>query len=160
MRILGIDPGTQVVGYGIVDASGSELRAVAFGAIRARRTLPHAERYLQIFAGLSEVIREHQPEEVALEKVFSGKNPLAAIRIGEGRGLALLAAASHRLPVSEYAATLVKKAVLGNGSGSKAQVQDLVRRLLGLREVPSPFDAADALALAICHGHRRDRADT
>jgi crossover junction endodeoxyribonuclease RuvC len=155
MRILGIDPGTRVVGYGIVEEARGDLRPVAFGAIRTGRDLPPAQRYLQIFEGLTEVIRRHRPDEVAVEKVFSGKSPQSAIRIGEGRGLALLAAAIEELPVSEYAATVVKKAVVGSGSGSKEQIQELVRRLLGLREAPRPFDASDALAIAICHCHRR-----
>jgi len=155
MRVMGIDPGTRVVGYGVVDHADSSIRPVAFGAIRTdgKRTRPR--RYRQIFEGLVAAIETHGPVEVAIEKIFSGKSPQSAIRIGEGRGLALLAAATADLPVSEYDATVVKKAVVGNGRGTKHQVQHLVRILLDLREPPRPLDAADALAIAICHCHRR-----
>ena len=155
MRVLGVDPGTRVVGFGVVDHERGGFRPITYGAIRARAST-HAGRYREIYAGLREVIEKHAPGEVAVEKVFTGKSPQSALRIGEGRGLALLAAAMSDLPVSEYAPTLVKKSVVGSGRGSKEQVQEMVRVLLGLREIPTPNDASDALAIAICHCHRRE----
>ncbi|MBM4083419.1 MAG: crossover junction endodeoxyribonuclease RuvC, partial [Planctomycetes bacterium] len=113
------------------------------------------ERLRQIFDGLTQVVRKHRPDCVAVEEIFYGKSVKSAIRTGEGRGVALLCAALAKLPVSEYAATVVKKAVVGVGSAHKQQVQEMVRVLLGLRGIPEPEDAADALAIAICHCHRR-----
>lgn len=155
MRVMGIDPGTRVVGFGVVDRVGARLRAVEFGAIRVDTTAATPARYRQIFERLSATIETHRPREIAIESIFSGKSPRSAIKIGEGRGLALLAAGLCDVPVSEYEATVVKKAVVGTGRGTKKQVQELVRVLLGLDEPPRPYDAADALAIAICHVHRR-----
>lgn len=154
MRVMGIDPGTRVVGYGVLDHVGNRFRTVVFGAIRADTAQARPLRYLQIFDGLVDVMRQHSPDEIAIERIFSGKNPQSAIQIGEGRGLALLAAGQAKIPVSEYAATVVKKAVVGSGAGSKAQVQELVRILLKLDKAPTPRDASDALAIAICHCNR------
>ena len=159
MRVMGIDPGTRVVGYGVLDHEGNRFRTVTFGAIRADTKQPRPLRYLQIFEGLAAVIEEHAPQQIAIERIFSGKNPQSAIQIGEGRGLALLAAGRADIPVSEYAATVVKKAVVGTGAGSKGQVQELVRVLLGLDKAPTPRDASDALAIAICHCNRADLGD-
>lgn len=155
MRVMGIDPGTRVVGFGIVDRVGTRLRAVEFGAIRVDTEAAVPARYRQIFERLSATIETHRPREIAIESIFSGKSPRSAIKIGEGRGLALLAAGLCDVPVSEYEATVVKKAVVGTGRGTKKQVQELVRVLLDLEEPPRPYDAADALAIAICHVHRR-----
>jgi crossover junction endodeoxyribonuclease RuvC len=153
MRILGVDPGTQVCGYGVIDGRGNRVRMVACGVARSGRKCL-AERLKTIYDGLVEVIEEHQPEVVAVEGAFFGKNVRSAIKIGEGRGVALLAAAGHGLGVQEYAPAEVKKAVTGNGGAPKSQVQQMVRVILGLPEVPEPEDASDALAIAICHFHR------
>ncbi len=154
MRVLGIDPGTRTVGFGVLDHAAGRFRAVTYGAIRVSNSKSRPMRYREIYEGLVEVITESEPDVVSIENVFCGKSPKSAIRIGEGRGLALLAAATRDLPVHEYDATVVKKAVVGTGRGSKEQVQALVRSLLGLSEIPKPHDAADALAIAICHCHR------
>lgn len=154
MRVLGIDPGTIVCGWGIVDSVGSKMKAAAFGAIRVSSDRTFAERLVQIHHGLLEVIREHKPEVAAVERLFVGKNVKSAMAVGEGRGIAVLSAALAELPVHEYTPAEVKKAVVGVGGAHKTQVQEMVRIILGMEAVPRPQDAADALAIAICHGHR------
>lgn len=154
MRVMGIDSGTLVAGYSILESKGSNLYPVTYGAIRASNKLSFPERLRKIYNGLSEVIHTYKPTEVAVEEVFFGKNIKAAIRIGEGRGVAILSAAEANLPVTEYAATIVKKSVTGTGAATKMQVQEMVKVLLNLDEIPKPADASDALAIAICHCHR------
>ena len=152
VRILGIDPGLGTTGYGVVEKDGNVLRYVASGRIRSREAEPLAERLATILAGLSEVIDSHHPLEVAVEKVFVNVNPHSTLLLGQARGAAICAAVLARLPVSEYTALQVKQAVVGQGHAKKEQVQDMVKRLLGLPGHPSA-DAADALACAICHAH-------
>ncbi len=154
-RILGIDPGTLVVGYAILDEEAGRLLAVDFGVVRAPRRASIATRLFTIHRGIAEVIERHHPDVVALERVFFGRSASAALRIGEARGVALLTAALNGIPVSEYEPAVVKKSVVGSGTAPKSQVQEMVRRILGLASTPAPQDAADALALCICHGHRR-----
>ncbi|MHC4788904.1 MAG: crossover junction endodeoxyribonuclease RuvC [Planctomycetota bacterium] len=153
MRILGIDPGTQVCGYGVIEVDGAEARALDYGVVRGRAR-PLSERLKVIHEGLLEVIGRFEPDVAAIEGAFFGKNVRSALKIGEGRGVALLAAAASGLEVVEYAPAEVKKAVVGTGRAHKSQVQQMVRAILRLPELPSPDDAADALALAICHFHR------
>jgi crossover junction endodeoxyribonuclease RuvC len=151
LRILGIDPGLRVTGFGVLDKAGQKLTYVTSGCIR----VPAGElsvRLKTILDGLAEVIANCKPEQVALEKVFVNKNPQSTLLLGQARGTAICAAVMHELPVSEYTALQVKQAVVGNGHAGKEQVQDMVRRLLKLDGDPSP-DAADALACAICHAH-------
>jgi crossover junction endodeoxyribonuclease RuvC len=151
MRILGIDPGLRITGFGVVDKSGTRITYVASGRIRT----PDADLALRlktILDGLAEVINHHQPTLVVVEKVFVNVNPNSTLMLGQARGTALCAAVMHGLPVAEYTALQVKQAVVGNGHAQKRQVQDMVRRLLKLAGSPSP-DAADALACAICHAH-------
>lgn len=151
MRILGIDPGLRITGFGVVDQQGAKLVYVASGRIRT----PDADLALRlktILDGLAEVINHHRPTLVALEKVFVNVNPNSTLMLGQARGTALCAAVMHGLPVAEYTALQVKQAVVGNGHAQKRQVQEMVRRLLKLAGSPSP-DAADALACAICHAH-------
>jgi crossover junction endodeoxyribonuclease RuvC len=159
LRILGIDPGTRVVGYGIVDkvaaAGQGDLKAVAWGAIRVRPSQDISRRLLEIHQGLARVIEEYKPDEVALEEAFFGRNARAALRIGEGRGAAMLSTALSGLAVHNYSAREVKKAVVGQGGASKEQVQRMVQVILGLKELPRPLDAADALGIAICHAHSK-----
>jgi len=153
MRILGIDPGTQVCGYGVIEEARGEARAVDYGVVRCRqRAVP--ERLRAIYEGLLEVIDEFAPDVAAVETAFFGKNVRSALRMGEGRGVALLAVVSRGLEVAEYSPAEVKKAVVGSGRAHKSQVQQMVRVLLQLDEVPEPEDASDALAIAICHFHR------
>jgi crossover junction endodeoxyribonuclease RuvC len=150
-RILGIDPGLAVTGYGILDINSNRLTYVASGRIRTPGG-PLALRLKAILDGLNEVIAAHRPQQIALEKVFVNVNPHSTLLLGQARGTAICAAVLHGLPVAEYTALQVKQAVVGNGHAQKRQVQDMVRRLLQLRADPSP-DAADALACAICHAH-------
>jgi crossover junction endodeoxyribonuclease RuvC len=150
-RILGIDPGLRITGFGIIDVAGSRLTCVASGAIHSSDgELP--ERLGVILQDLSEVIARYKPEEVAVEKVFVNVNPQSTLLLGQARGAAISAAVLARLPVAEYTALQVKQAVVGHGKAAKEQVQEMVRRLLDLAGLPSP-DAADALACAIAHAH-------
>jgi len=154
VRVLGIDPGTQVCGYGVVDLDGADLKAVDYGVVKAPSG-PLPQRLAVIHEGLKVVIARHNPDVVAVEGVFRGVNSRTALKIGEGRGVALLAAAAAGVKVAEHSPAMVKKAVVGSGRAHKSQVQQMVRVILGLKEVPSPEDAADALAVAICHCHRQ-----
>jgi crossover junction endodeoxyribonuclease RuvC len=153
MRILGIDPGTQVCGYAVIDTDGPDARAVDYGVVKSRRR-ELAARLADINRGLATVIERHRPDIAVLEGAFFGKNVRSALKIGEGRGAALVAAAAAGIEVVEYAPAEVKKAVVGSGRAHKSQVQQMVRIILNLPEVPEPEDAADALAIAICHFHR------
>jgi crossover junction endodeoxyribonuclease RuvC len=151
MRILGIDPGLRVTGFGILDKLGTRLEYVASGCIKTPvGALP--DRLKNILNSLSEVIALHHPQHVAVEKVFVNVNPQSTLLLGQARGAAICAAVLANLPVAEYTALQVKQAVVGNGHAKKEQVQLMVQRLLSLSGVPSP-DAADALACAICHAH-------
>ncbi|MBI3042874.1 MAG: crossover junction endodeoxyribonuclease RuvC [Betaproteobacteria bacterium] len=150
-RILGIDPGLRITGFGVIDKNGNQLSYVASGRIRT----PDADlaaRLKAILDGLGEVIGGHRPAQVAIEKVFVNVNPTSTLLLGQARGTAICAAVMHGLPVAEYTALQVKQAVVGNGHAQKRQVQEMVRRLLRLEGDPTP-DAADALACAICHAH-------
>lgn len=151
MRILGIDPGLRVTGFGLVEQTGQRLAYVTSGCIRtAGAQLP--ERIKTILDGLAEVMEQGHPDYVAIEKVFVNVNPQSTLLLGQARGAAICAAVSRSLPVAEYTALQVKQAVVGNGHAKKEQVQEMVRRLLTLPGVPGT-DAADALACAICHAH-------
>jgi len=151
MRILGIDPGLQVTGFGVVEKNGNRLTYVTSGCVKTgKRDL--AARLGVIVEGLAEVIERHRPDEAAVEKVFVNVNPQSTLALGHARGAGIVAAVIAGLPVSEYTALQVKQSVVGAGHAKKAQVQQMVRRLLALPGDPSP-DAADALACAICHAH-------
>ncbi|GAB4344953.1 MAG: crossover junction endodeoxyribonuclease RuvC [Gammaproteobacteria bacterium] len=151
MRILGIDPGSRITGYGVIEVEGSRNRYIASGCVRVgEKTLP--ERLQEIFAGVSEIVTTYRPEQMAIEQVFMHRNADSALKLGQARGAAICAATSHHLPVSEYAARAVKQAIVGKGGATKEQVQHMVCVLLGLEERPQA-DAADALAVALCHGH-------
>ena len=151
VRILGIDPGLRITGFGVLDKTGSRLTYVTSGCIKTPAG-DLALRLKTILDGLTEVIADARPDQVALEKVFVNKNPQSTLLLGQARGTAVCAAVLHKLPVSEYTALQVKQAVVGNGHAAKEQVQNMVKRLLRLAGDPSP-DAADALACAICHAH-------
>jgi crossover junction endodeoxyribonuclease RuvC len=151
IRILGIDPGLRVTGFGLIDKVGQQLHYVASGCIKSPMAgLP--ERLKLILNSLGEVIAQHQPQQVAIEKVFVNVNPQSTLLLGQARGAAICAAVLANLPVAEYTALQVKQATVGNGHAKKVQVQEMVQRLLRLSGTPSP-DAADALACAICHAH-------
>ena len=151
LRILGIDPGLRITGFGVLDKSGQRLAYVTSGCIRTPAG-SLSERLKAILDGLDEVIAGCRPEQVALEKVFVNVNPQSTLLLGQARGTAICAAVMHGLPVSEYTALQVKQAVVGKGHAAKDQVQEMVKRLLKLAGDPNP-DAADALACAICHAH-------
>jgi len=151
-RILGIDPGLRVTGFGVVSVTGSKLTYVTCGCIRSDAREPLPVRLKMILADLSEVIAREHPTEAAVEKVFVNVNPQSTLLLGQARGAAISAAVQAGLPVAEYTALQVKQAVVGHGKAAKEQVQEMVKRLLNLPGAPST-DAADALACAIAHAH-------
>ncbi len=155
MRILGVDPGSRFTGYGCIDQLGNQLRHVTHGTLRLPRTsgkslVPFEERLLAIYNGLSEIIREFQPQIMVVEKVFIAKNPLSALKLGEARGAAVLTGKIHQMELAEYNPTQVKLAIVGHGQAAKDQVAKMVQILIGPQEF-STYDASDGLALAICH---------
>ena len=152
VRILGIDPGLRVTGFGVLELCGQKLTYITSGRIRTSEKSGLPERIRTILEGLSQVIAELKPQQVAVEKVFVNVNPQSTLLLGQARGAAICAAVIGALPVSEYTALQVKQSVVGNGHARKEQVQEMVRRLLRLPGDPSA-DAADALACAICHAH-------
>lgn len=151
--ILGIDPGTRVTGYGLVSLEGRRESALDFGCIKPPPKAPLSTRYLIIFEGLTEIIARYKPDAVSIETQFVHKNPNSALKLGMARGMAILAATRAGIPVYEYTPKKAKSAIVGSGSASKEQVQKMIQMLLKLQELPTPEDAADALALALCHGH-------
>lgn len=152
MRIIGIDPGSRVTGYGVIATNGHEIGFVACGTIRTAAETDFSRRLLVIFRDLCEVINIHAPEVAAVEDMFVDRNPRSALKLGHARGAAVVAALHHNLAVYDYSARKVKQSVAGYGQAEKGQVQHMVRSLLGLDSIPSQ-DAADALAVAICHAH-------
>jgi crossover junction endodeoxyribonuclease RuvC len=153
MIILGIDPGSRITGYGVINAIGSKNEYIASGCIRMKDgSLP--ERLNQIFAGVTQVIEMYCPQEFAIEQVFMAKNADSALKLGQARGAAIVAATQQDVEVFEYAARKVKQAVVGKGSADKSQVQHMIARMLKLPGLPQE-DAADALAIAVCHSHTR-----
>ena len=154
MRVLGIDCGTEYTGYGVVELLAADrLKCIDCGAIKVSPREPMSARLSQIYNRLQELISRHQPNRVAIEDVFYAVNVKSALKLGQVRGVAMLAAANAGLAVAEYAPLAIKSAVVGYGKAEKHQVQQMVARLLNLAEIPEPPDAADALAIAICHLH-------
>ncbi len=154
IRIIGIDPGLRNTGWGVVEALGSRLSFVACGVVRSDSALSLADRLRQLHDGLSGVIHTHMPQEAAVEETFVNRDPQSALKLGQARGVALVVPALAGLPVAEYAANLVKKTVVGSGHAEKPQIAAMVRILLPRAEAQSA-DAADALAVAICHAQHR-----
>ncbi|MDK9725821.1 MAG: crossover junction endodeoxyribonuclease RuvC [Sterolibacteriaceae bacterium MAG5] len=152
LRILGIDPGLRITGFGVIEKRGSKLAYVASGCVRTVDTNSLPERIKTLLDGIGEVIGTYGPQQAAVEKVFVNVNPQSTLLLGQARGAAISALVSAGLPVAEYTALQVKQAVVGHGKAAKEQVQQMVMRLLQLPGTPSP-DAADALACAICHAH-------
>lgn len=150
MRILGIDPGTTILGYGVVDGE-EEMCMVCCGVLNFPPQTPIEERLRSLYTKLSEIIAEHQPDEVAIEEPFVGHNIRSALAIGRAQAVAILAAANQGLPVHRYSPAQIKQQVTSYGGSDKEQVQEMVRIQLGLPQPPQPSDAADALATAICH---------
>ena len=151
MLILGIDPGSQITGYGVISAQGNRVEYIASGCIRiAKASLP--DKLNQVFQGIGQIIEQYQPQEVAIEQVFMAKNADSALKLGQARGVAIVAASNRGLEVHEYAARVVKQAVVGSGAADKAQVQSMVARILSLPGLPQ-VDASDGLAIALCHAY-------
>ncbi|MHB8126295.1 MAG: crossover junction endodeoxyribonuclease RuvC [Desulfitobacteriaceae bacterium] len=153
MIILGIDPGTAIMGYGLIEKKGNKLTALNYASWRTAAHTPLAERLLQLYNHLGELLSNNHPDEVAIEELFFNRNTTTAMSVGQARGVVLLSAAQKGIPVYEYTPLQVKQAVVGYGKADKTQVQQMVKALLGLREIPKPDDTADALAVAICHAH-------
>lgn len=153
MRIVGIDPGSRITGFGVVEETAGGLRALGWGVVRTSATQTLPVRLQQLYTGLSEALTTWQPEAVAVERVFFAENAKSALILGHARGVALLTVANASVPLVEYTALEIKQAVAGYGHASKMQIQQMVRALLGLETIPQPADAADALAAAICHLH-------
>jgi crossover junction endodeoxyribonuclease RuvC len=150
---LGIDPGTATTGYGVVEEIGGQLKALTSGVIRTRAGQPMAIRLQAIHREIKQLAETWQPAEAAVEELFFSKNVRTAMSVGQARGVAMLALADAGLPVAEYTPLAIKQAVTGYGSADKKQMQEMMKMLLGLSAVPRPDDAADALAVAICHLH-------
>lgn len=153
MRILGIDPGYAIVGYGVVDRDGASFRPVEYGAVTTDAGTLFEERLRIVYDGIGEVIDRTQPDAISLEQLFYYSNQTTVIYVAEARGVILLAARQRQVPVYEYTPMQVKQAVTGYGKAVKKQVQEMTRILLKLSAIPKPDDTADALAMAICHGN-------
>jgi crossover junction endodeoxyribonuclease RuvC len=156
VRIIGIDPGSRITGYGVIEKEGPRLGFISCGTIRTGSEKDFSRRLLVIFEGLYEVMELHGPEVAAVEDVFVAHNPRSALKLGQARGTAVVAAMKRGLAVHDYTPRMVKQAVAGYGQASKEQVQHMVQALLELSGAPSP-DAADALAVAVCHANHMDR---
>ncbi len=153
MRVLGIDPGTAITGYGVIEGEGDKLSLTTYGAITTPANQPLAQRLQHIYRELQALIAEWHPDSAAVEELFFSKNARTALSVGHARGVTLLALTEAGLPLQEYKPAEIKQAVAGYGNAPKQQVQGMVQLLLGLDEMPRPDDAADALAVAICHFH-------
>ena len=151
MLTLGVDPGTARLGYGVIRSRGQEREALAYGVLETSAAVPMPERLLTLHSGLRDVIEEFLPSSMAVERLFFARNVTTAIAVGQARGVILLAAAQFGIPVSEYTPAEIKQSVSGYGKADKGQMQEMVRLVLGLDHIPQPDDAADALAVALCH---------
>ena len=153
MRVIGIDPGIAIMGFGFIDKAGHKLTPVQYGSIETEAGTPVEIRLKQIYESSCSLLDKYQPDTVAVEKLFFSKNVTNAFIVGQARGVFILAAAQRGLTIAEYTPMQVKQAVVGYGGAEKKQVQEMVRMLLKLQTVPKPDDVADALAVAICHAH-------
>jgi crossover junction endodeoxyribonuclease RuvC len=154
VRIIGIDPGLRRCGWGVIETSGNRLGFIACGTLTPPTDLTLAERLAQLFTGIGDLVRQFAPHEAAVEETFVNQGARSALQLGQARGVVLMTPASMGVPVAEYAANLIKKSVVGAGHAEKAQIQAMVKILLPQADIASP-DAADALAVAICHAHHR-----
>lgn len=159
MKILGIDPGSLRTGYGLIEVNEGTFSALEYGRVGSAARQQFPQRLNDIYQGLSDVIRRAQPDEIAVEDIFYSRNVKTALRIGHARGVVLLAAARSGVPIAEYSPRAVKQAVVGSGAASKEQVRFMVESILQLRVSPGPGDAADALAVALCHANRKRLKD-
>ena len=154
MRILGIDPGYAILGFGIIEKKGSMLIPIAYGSLETDKDMLMPDRLKHLYSGLMEVIAEYQPDEVSIEELYFQNNAKTAIFVGQARGVAILAAANNGLPIFEYTPMQIKTAVSGYGKADKKQVQQMVKTILGFEKVIEPDDTSDALAAAICHSYQ------
>lgn len=153
MRIIGIDPGYAIMGYGIIDMKGNHFSVVDFGSITTDAKMPMPERLKRLYSSLMDIIALYEPDEASVEELFFNTNAKTAIMVGQARGVAVLACCNSGVEISEYTPLQIKQALVGYGRAEKKQVQEMVRMILHLDEVPKPDDTADALAAAVCHGH-------
>lgn len=153
MRVLGIDPGSQTTGWGVIEGTGRHYSLIDFGFVRASSGLKFSTRLLKMCNGIEEVIARHSPDTCAIEDAFLATNVKVTLKLGQVRGVMLLVAERAALDIHEYSPRLIKQTVVGYGNAEKLQVQEMVRLLLSLKSIPEPHDAADALAVAICHFH-------
>jgi len=153
MRVLGIDPGSETLGWGVVDGSGTRYSLVRFGTVKSNPRDAFSKRLLNIYDGIAEIMATHSPDVVSVEDTFYAVNVGVALKLGQVRGTMLLLAEQRGIEIAEYAPRLIKQTITGYGNAEKQQVGQMVKALLGLKEVPTPHDAADALAIAICHFH-------
>ncbi len=153
MRILGIDPGIAIVGYGVVDKEGNSYKTIAYDAVTTRAHTPLPERLEKVYNGVNEIIKKYKPDAMSIEELFFNNNAKTALTVGQARGVIILAAMQNKIPVYEYTPLQVKQALTGYGRASKTQIQQMMKSMLGLSEVPKPDDVADALAIAVCHGN-------
>jgi crossover junction endodeoxyribonuclease RuvC len=157
MRILGVDPGSESTGYGLIESDGSEHSVILYGAIKTPANQPFYNRLLNIYNGLTGLLDREPADVIAVEEVFYAANVQSALKLGHARGVVLLVAAQRRLPLYEYSPLEIKRGIVGYGRAEKAQVQGMVAFVLRMPEAPTPDDAADALAVAVCHAHRMRR---
>ncbi|OEF97615.1 crossover junction endodeoxyribonuclease RuvC [Desulfuribacillus alkaliarsenatis] len=153
MRILGIDPGTAILGYGIIDSVGNQLKPVDYGCIRTEANTDMPSRLGILYEDLTSLIETYKPDAMAVEELFFNRNVTTAITVGQARGVVLLAGVQAKMSVFEYTPLQVKQAICGYGRADKQQVQEMVKMFLNLKVIPKPDDAADALAVSICHAH-------
>ena len=153
MRILGIDPGYAILGWGIIDLVGNRFSVVDYGAVLTDTSMDMPARLQALYNGLTDIIKKYKPEDASIEQLFFNSNAKTAILVGEARGVAVLACANGNLNIAEYTPLQIKQAVTGYGRADKGQIQQMVKMLLNLNAIPKPDDAADALAVAICHAH-------
>lgn len=152
MKILGIDPGIAIVGYSIIECKGNNFKALEYGCIKTDSKMEFPDRLKMVYDELLNIIDEYRPDDLAIEELFFNKNVKTAMMVGQARGVEILAGKNKGLEIFEYTPLQIKQAVVGYGRAEKEQVQEMVKILLNLREIPKPDDAADALAVAICHG--------
>ena len=153
MKILGVDPGTKITGFGIINDDGCEVTATVYGAIKTREDSTIGDRLKLIYTELNEVIARYKPDVVAIEQPFVAKNVRSALAVGRAQAVAILAAANAKIPSFEYTPAQVKQRITNYGASSKEQIQEMIKLQLGLSKIPEPSDAADALAIALCHVH-------
>ncbi|MDD4565203.1 MAG: crossover junction endodeoxyribonuclease RuvC [Eubacteriales bacterium] len=153
MRILGIDPGYAILGYGIIDKKGNRFSVCSYGAVTTDSSMPMPDRLKHLYTQIMEIIHEYEPDVVSIEELFFNTNSKTALLVGQARGVVILACANSGIEISEYTPLQIKQGLVGYGRAEKKQVQVMVKTILNLDEVPKPDDIADALAAAICHGH-------